>query len=156
MQQAPWITWSPDGQKLGSASRDQTIRLWDVTTGECLRTIQGQTWFWTVEWSNDGQKLVSASQDGKVQIWDVLTGESLSVLQTQAAGVRRVLWAEQNSVLISGGTDGVIELWDAQTGECLQTLQADRPYEGINITGVTGITEAQKTSLIVLGAVLDQ
>lgn len=159
MHQIPWvtwITWSPDGQKLASASRDQTMRLWDIATGECLWTIQEQTWFWTVEWSHDGQKLVSANQDGKIQIWDVLTGKCLSGFQAQAAGIRRVLWAKQDSVLISGGTDGVIELWDAQTGECLQRLQADRPYEGTNITGVTGITEAQKTSLIMLGAVLDQ
>jgi WD40 repeat protein len=151
-----WISWSPDGRQLVSTSRDQTMRVWDIPTGQCVWSIRGQTWFWTVEWSADGNKLVSTSQDGKIQIWNSSTGECLSVFQAQATGVRRVLWAEQDSVVISGGTDGVIELWDAQTGECLQTLQADRPYEGTNITGVTGITEAQKNSLIVLGAVLDQ
>jgi WD40 repeat protein len=151
-----WITWSPDSKQLASTSRDQTMRVWDITTGQCVWSTHEQTWFWTVEWSADGNKLVSTSQDGKIQIWNSSTGECLSVFQAQAAGVRRVLWAEQDSVLISGGTDGVIELWDAQTGKCLQTLQANRPYEGMNITGVTGITEAQKTSLIVLGAVLDQ
>ncbi len=152
----PWITWSPDGQQLASASRDQTMRVWDATTGQCLRVVQGQTCFWTVEWSTDGKRLVSASQDGKIQIWDVSTGECLKVLQGHTAGIRRVLWAEQDSVLISGGADGLIELWDAKTGQCLQTLQADRPYEGMNISGVTGITEAQKNSLIALGATIEQ
>jgi transcriptional regulator with XRE-family HTH domain len=38
-------------------------------------------------------------------------------------------------------------------GECLQTLRADRPYERMNITGATGLTEAQKASLRALGAV---
>lgn len=37
-------------------------------------------------------------------------------------------------------------------GRCLKTLRADRPYEGMNITGVTGVTEAQKASLKTLGA----
>lgn len=152
----PWITWSPDGRQLASASRDQTVRVWDAMTGQCLRVLQGQTCFWTVEWSADGKKLVSASQDGKIHIWDVSTDECLKVLQGHTTGIRRVLWAEQDSVLISGGADGLIELWDAKTGQALGTLQADRPYEGMNITGITGITEAQKNSLIALGATIEQ
>jgi len=38
--------------------------------------------------------------------------------------------------------DETIKLWDVQTGECLKTLRPDRPYERMNITGVTGLTEA--------------
>jgi hypothetical protein len=44
-------------------------------------------------------------------------------------------------------------LWDVETGECLRTLRAERLYEGMNITGVTGLTEAQKATLKALGAV---
>jgi hypothetical protein len=42
-----------------------------------------------------------------------------------------------------------------QTGECLKTLRSDRPYERMNITGVKGLTEAQKATLKALGAVED-
>ncbi|MBD2520675.1 hypothetical protein H6G93_38215 [Nostoc sp. FACHB-973] len=49
--------------------------------------------------------------------------------------------------------DETIKLWDTQTGVCLKTLRADRPYEGMNITEVTGITEAQKATLKALGAI---
>ena len=55
--------------------------------------------------------------------------------------------------LASGSEDGTIKLWDVKSGECLITLKADRPYEGMNITGVTGLTEAQKETLKALGAV---
>jgi hypothetical protein len=40
-----------------------------------------------------------------------------------------------------------------QTGKCWKTLTSDRPYEGMNISQVTGITEAQKQNLKTLGAV---
>ena len=44
-------------------------------------------------------------------------------------------------------------LWDIVTGEHLQTLRRERPYERLNITGIRGITEAQKATLRALGAV---
>ena len=46
----------------------------------------------------------------------------------------------------------VLGLKPVKTGECITTL-ADRPYEGMNIKKVTGLTEAQKASLKALGAV---
>jgi WD40 repeat protein len=56
-------------------------------------------------------------------------------------------------ILVSGSDDATIKFWDIQTGECLQTLRVDRPYERMNITGVRGLTEAQKQILRELGAV---
>jgi hypothetical protein len=45
--------------------------------------------------------------------------------------------------------------WDINTAECLRTLRAKKLYEGMNITSVTGLTEAQKALLKALGAVED-
>ena len=46
-------------------------------------------------------------------------------------------------------------LWDLHTGEHLQTLRRDRPYERLNMMGIKGISEAQKETLRVLGAIED-
>ncbi len=59
------------------------------------------------------------------------------------------------SRLASCGDDGAILLWDLHRGEQLQTLRRDRPYERLNITGISGVTEAQKASLRALGAIED-
>jgi len=55
--------------------------------------------------------------------------------------------------LASCGNDGEIKLWDLENGNHMQTLRHDRPYERLNITGLTGITAAQRTALLALGAV---
>jgi len=46
-----------------------------------------------------------------------------------------------------------MKLWDVETGTCIKTLQGLRPYEGMNITGVKGLTAAQKEGLKALGAI---
>jgi hypothetical protein len=54
--------------------------------------------------------------------------------------------------LASGSADGTIRLWQVESGVCLKVLRAGRPYERLNITGATGLSEAQKTALKALGA----
>jgi hypothetical protein len=57
------------------------------------------------------------------------------------------------SLLVSGGCDELIKVWDGQTGDCSQTLRAAGPYAGMDITGATGISEAQRAALKTLGAI---
>jgi WD40 repeat protein len=56
-------------------------------------------------------------------------------------------------MLSSSSDDGTIQCWDTQSYERLNTLIAERPYERMNITHVQGLTEAQKATLRVLGAI---
>jgi WD40 repeat protein len=70
--------------------------------------------------------------------------------------VRSVAFSSDGKTLASGSYDGTIKLWDRQTGACLHTLRSDRPYERMNITQVKGLTEAQKATLRLLGAIEDE
>jgi WD40 repeat protein len=78
------------------------------------------------------------------------------VLHGHTGWVRSVFFAHDSSTLASGSEDGTIKLWDIHTGECLRTLRPPRPYEGMNITGATGLTDAQRETLRALGAVEDE
>jgi WD40 repeat protein len=156
------IAWRADSQILASGSYD--IRLWDSNTGECLNILRDHSdMIRTIAWSPDGQLLASCSHDQTVRLWNPQTGECLNVLEGHTSQVWSIAWcplasntAEHSDiVLASSSADETIKLWNANTGECLKTLRADRPYEGMNITGVTGITEAQKATLQALGAIAD-
>jgi WD40 repeat protein/serine/threonine protein kinase len=68
-----WISeliFSADGQRLFSASADQTIRVWDISEARCLDTLRGNDELWTLALSPDGATLVSGSKDGMVSCWD--------------------------------------------------------------------------------------
>ncbi|WP_414585982.1 WD40 repeat domain-containing protein [Scytonema sp. PCC 10023] len=67
--------------------------------------------------------------------------------------LKSIALSPDGQTLVTGSFDGKMKFWDFKTGECLKTFRTARPYEGMNLTGVTGLTEAQKSMLKVLGAV---
>ncbi|MEH2059785.1 MAG: NB-ARC domain-containing protein [Nostoc sp.] len=150
------ITFSPDGQTLASGSDDQTVKLWDVHNGKCLINLQQHSnRVWSVAFSPDGEILASASEDQTVKLWDVHNGKCVKTLQG-ANWVKSVAFSPDGQTLICGSQDETIKLWDVMTGDCLKTLRSLKPYEKMNITGVTGLTAAQLVTLKALGAVQDE
>jgi WD40 repeat protein len=97
--------------------------------------------------------LASSGDDQTVKLWDVNTRKHRGTLQGHDKGVWSVTFSPDGQTLASGSGDETVKLWQVETGECLKTLRADRPYEGMNIKGVTGLTAAQRATLKALGAV---
>ncbi len=147
------VTFSLDGHLLASGSGDQTVKLWDVSSGQCLTTLQGvSNSVYSTAFSVDGRTLASGNGDPTVKLWDVNTGQCLKNLEGHAKWVWSVVFSPDGRTLASGSEDATIKVWDVKTGECLKTLKSAKLYEGMNITGVTGLTEAQKATLKALGA----
>jgi WD40 repeat protein len=127
--------------------------LWEAASGQLLVTLQGHTGaVWGVALSADGQTIASGSLDGTLRLWEAGSGQQLATLQGHAGVVFGVALSADGQLVVSGGDDGTLKLWEARHGTCLRTLRAERRYERMDISGLVGITAAQRASLTALGA----
>lgn len=131
------------GNLLVSASRDQTLRVWDVTTGYCLKTLRGHTeWVRAVTPSIDGRWLLSAGNDRIPRLWDANTGEVKITFEGHEQYLEAVAFAPPTSYkflaelagykkppplqssgefVATAGRDRIIKIWDNR-GTCHKTL----------------------------------
>lgn len=122
------------GGILASGSYDQTVKLWDIETGECLKTLQGHSSpVVCVAYSPDGKLLASGEFDGVIKMWDAETGNCCQTIKGHTNSVWSVTFSPDGQWLLSASLDQTIKLWSVATGECLQTLKG---HEG-------GVTTAQ-------------
>jgi WD40 repeat protein len=107
----------------------------------------------SIAFSQDGNMLASTSADRSIKLWEANTGKCTKTIYGHKGWVWSAVFTLDHKTLVSCSGDETVKLWDVQTGQCINTLRSPRPYEGMNITGVTGLTDAQKGTLKALGAV---
>jgi WD40 repeat protein/transcriptional regulator with XRE-family HTH domain len=141
------------GQIVASAGFDGAVKVWDAGNGECLRTLPAHSGgALCVALSQDGQLLVTGGFDRTIKVWRTNSGALLKTLSGHAGPVWGVSLDADSGILASGSFDGTIKLWTVPTGVCQRTLQLDRPFERVDITGLTGVTPANRAGLLALGA----
>jgi hypothetical protein len=122
------VAWSPDGTRLGSASADGTVRVWDAGTGQEAVTLTRDSdvnlyQVRGVAFSPDGTRLAGARDDGTVRVWDVRTGQQVLTLKGHTKGVHGVTFSPDGTRLASASDDQTVKVWDAKKGQEALTLK---------------------------------
>jgi len=100
------VAVTPDGQTIYSGGYDGTIKVWRLTTGEFVRTLQGHTaCVTTIAFTADGRLVVSGSEDGTIRVWNMVQGTLMQTLLCHSAGVMSLAVAPDGRNVISGGAD---------------------------------------------------
>jgi len=132
------IVVAPDGTWVVSASgstgsfinpdADDSLRLWDLTTGECLRTLSTEkSAFVSLALSPDGRSLISGSNDGTIRLWDLATYACTRTFHPSESAVKFADWTSDRRFLTLPGNwwilgDQGLRLWDVETGLLEKTI----------------------------------
>jgi len=128
------LNFTPDGQLLASAGRDNAVRVWNIYSRSLEATLQGHSDdVHTLAFNWDERLLASGGDDGTIRFWqqpeqpELDKWSQIRVLHNRVS-VLSIDFSPDGQLLASGGIDGVIRVWNAQTGEQLVAL---RGHEGI-------------------------
>jgi len=103
-----FIVWLLLEKKIFSGSRDNTIKVWNLDTGECLATLKEHTDYVT-SLAIDGNILYSGSMDTTIRVWNIDNLNCLHVLKGHTNNVFSLLSA--HSTLYSASWDKSIRIW---------------------------------------------
>ncbi len=114
------VAITADGHYAVSGSADNTLRVWDLKTGQCLKTLQGHTEGVTsVSITPDGRSAVSASYDNTVRLWDLVNEECIRTFADFEFFVHSV-------VITPDGKQALLGLWPDRFNKGLQMLDLDK------------------------------
>jgi serine/threonine protein kinase/Tol biopolymer transport system component len=118
------VAFSPDGLILAAGSDDKLVRLWDVETGQLLKTLDAHgDSVKTVVFSPDGSILASLGNDQRAILWDITSGQLLRTLGPSEKVLGTLVFSPNSQMIASGGPNDTILLWDANTANLLRTVQ---------------------------------
>jgi hypothetical protein len=122
------VSWSPDGTRLLTSSKDTYMKLFDPVSGEKLRTFRGHRESVTgCHWSPDSAIVVSVSSDSHIIFWNQRTTDQLQVYTDPDVNVLTcVRWSPDGRFIAVGEENGSICIWDVLNNSVKAVLKAHK------------------------------
>ncbi len=121
------VAFSSDGRFVASGSGDTTIKLWQVSDGKLLRTLEGhKSTVNCVAFSPDGRIIASGSHDATIKLWQASNGKLLRTLESHKDCIENIAFSLDGRIIASGSGDKTINLWQASDGKLLRTLEGHK------------------------------
>ncbi len=137
------VAVTPDGKHAISGSGDDTLKVWDLESGEEIQTLTGHTSpVKGVAVTPDGRHAVSGSRDNTLRVWDIASGEEIRTLVGHTGSVGAVAVTPDGKHAISGSEDATLKVWDIESGEEIQTLKGH-----ISSVGAVAVTPDGKHAI---------
>lgn len=103
---------SANGKYLVSGSQDQTIRVWNLVTGELIHTLKShRNGVYAIALSPNEEIIASGSADKTIKLWHLQTGELLATFSGHANTVTSLVFTASGEMLVSGSLDKTIKIW---------------------------------------------
>lgn len=127
------ISFSPDGKLLASGGYDDSIRLWDVTSGALIRTLIGHVdAVYYIVFSPDGKRMATGDNSHMVKLWDVVSGKELFTLTKDNGYLNSLAFSPDGKLLASGSEYNGIDIWNSLSGEKVSSPNNNADDDGVN------------------------
>jgi WD40 repeat protein len=134
------VSFSPNGEMIATASKDQTVKLWNrdgkllttlidnsLTEKDCetFKQVSHCDEVWDVSFSPNGEMIATASRDKTVKLWQRDDGKLIRTLRGHTDGVLSVSFNPKDQMLASAGYDKNILFWNTNDGSLIKTLSGN-------------------------------
>lgn len=128
------VSFSPNGKLVLSGGEDNAVRLWDVDTGEQVKSLRGHSReVRACTFSPDGQQVLSGAHDKLAMLWNVEGYQEVRVLRaTVFSGhldaVLSARYSKDGKEIVTASRDRTASLWDAQTGKRIRQFEEGHEF----------------------------
>jgi WD40 repeat protein len=127
------VAFSPGGRMLATGNQDDTIRLWDLTTGRQVRALTGHIGYvHAVAFSPDGSTLISGSEDKTAVLWDLATGQEIRTVHSYTGAISSIALSPDGHTLVTTG-GRTLWIWDLPSGREILSRTGDEETRIISV-----------------------
>lgn len=98
---------------VATGSRDKLIKIWDITTGNCVKELKGHdNWVRSIQFQPEGKYLISCSDDKSIKIWDIEQQRCIkTILEAHSHFISSLSLNYNYPYMATGDVENMIKIW---------------------------------------------